>query len=407
MKYCPVEAYRYSDEVAKCVICGTALVDSSLLNDLPDNVRRVVATSCCPNVSCPNNIAAPKTNFCSLCGTELVPISYGAWVRKYVEPALDGSLATVLLKPSTLFRPISEMGLSRSQAHEILNSLIEERIGTNIDVAKKWIQQAELLLKQDDKCDENLKCLREQADELSSYSAIAGSLIDHLTGTSRSGDSTPFTAVNNTEQSSVEASFTNNAADELLPASEMETGDWELPFCSNQPPAPQRGASFPIWLLVALILLVGIPASLAMASLFFRTEEKDDTFNERPLPTPIPSPPEMVLINGATFMMGTDDGDDYERPRHSVSVSSFYIDVHEVTNEQYAQFVKETGYMSPGSWGGDKPPSELAKLPITGIDWYAANAYAQWKKKRLPTEQEWELAARTQRSWKYPWGNEW
>src|SRR5829696_6526756 len=205
MKYCPKEAFRFPDEVAKCLICGTALLD-----DVPDDFRRVVATSCCPNVSCPNNIGAPKTNFCSLCGTALAPILYDVWVRKFVEPALEGSLATALLNPSTLFRPVVEMGLSRSEAHDILNSLIEKRIGIDFDVAKEWIQQAELLLEQDDKRDENLQRLREQAAELGIHPAIAGSLLDHLTGTVDSGDSAHFSAVDNPEESSIEASSTNH-----------------------------------------------------------------------------------------------------------------------------------------------------------------------------------------------------
>lgn len=118
-------------------------------------------------------------------------------------------------------------------------------------------------------------------------------------------------------------------------------------------------------------------------------------------------PAGMVLIPGGEFLMGNDGGDEYERPAHRVSVPAFFMDITEVTCEKYLAFIKETGHRAPPQWTNGSYPSGSGNLPVTGVDWYDASAYAQWAKKRLPTEQEWEFAARTNDGRKYPWGNTW
>jgi iron(II)-dependent oxidoreductase len=122
----------------------------------------------------------------------------------------------------------------------------------------------------------------------------------------------------------------------------------------------------------------------------------------------IPVAPEnMVFVPGGDFRMGRDNGDAYERPAHLVAVKPFYLDKYEVTCEQYGKFVEETGHAHPPSWENGHYPTGNATLPVTGVSWDDATAYAQWARKRLPTEEEWEFAARGDDGRLYPWGSEW
>jgi len=108
-------------------------------------------------------------------------------------------------------------------------------------------------------------------------------------------------------------------------------------------------------------------------------------------------------------MMGTDDpiAKAEWRPGHSVAVQDFYLDLNEVTNEEYDRFVKETGYPTPAHWkAGEYEPGE-SKLPVTYVSWDDARSYAEWARKRLPTEAEWEYAARGSEGRVYPWGDGW
>jgi serine/threonine-protein kinase len=120
---------------------------------------------------------------------------------------------------------------------------------------------------------------------------------------------------------------------------------------------------------------------------------------------PVP-PPGMVLVNGESFLMGSDEGDLDSKPRHSVEVKPFFIDIYEVTCEDYKKFV-DSGHVAPKTWVNGDYPAGSAKHPVTSVSWEDAVAYAQWAGKRLPTEEEWEFAARGKRGLLYPWGNKW
>lgn len=129
-----------------------------------------------------------------------------------------------------------------------------------------------------------------------------------------------------------------------------------------------------------------------------------------PAPTPAPSPPDMVYIAGGAFTMGRNSEEAttyYEEPAHKVTVEPFLIDIYEVTNEQYARFLEANLQPPPSTWKDGKYDPATARMPVTGINWNEAKAYAEWAGKRLPTEEEWEFAARGTDQRLYPWGKVW
>ncbi|HEX8194834.1 MAG TPA: SUMF1/EgtB/PvdO family nonheme iron enzyme [Pyrinomonadaceae bacterium] len=120
------------------------------------------------------------------------------------------------------------------------------------------------------------------------------------------------------------------------------------------------------------------------------------------------APKGMAYVPGGKFTMGRDDGkSEAEKPAHRVSVEPFFMDIYETTNEQYAEFVKATNHKPPTEWKNGAYPNGQAKFPVVGVDWNDASDYAKWANKRLPSEEEWEFAARGANNFIYPWGNDW
>jgi eukaryotic-like serine/threonine-protein kinase len=115
----------------------------------------------------------------------------------------------------------------------------------------------------------------------------------------------------------------------------------------------------------------------------------------------------MAYVPGGEFSMGYDKGSAVERPSRRVTVKPFFIDLYEVTCEEYKKFITATGHRAPACWINRDYPRGWAKRPVTGVDWDDASAYAAWAGKRLPTEAEWEFAARGSDGRRYPWGSQW
>jgi serine/threonine protein kinase len=104
-----------------------------------------------------------------------------------------------------------------------------------------------------------------------------------------------------------------------------------------------------------------------------------------------PAPTGMVYVPGGEFMMGRDDGkSEAEKPAHKVSVNPFFMDIYEVTVQKY-----------------DNPNNDSKGYPKVGVNWQQADEYCRKNGKRLPTEEEWEFAARGTQNFIYPWGNDW
>ena len=118
----------------------------------------------------------------------------------------------------------------------------------------------------------------------------------------------------------------------------------------------------------------------------------------------------MIAIPAGQFTMGSDH--EIERPPHLVFVEAFEIDKFEVTNEQFERFVWETGYVTDAEKAGAtwRPPAfrgDKSQHPVVTVSWNDAKAFCEWAGKRLPSEAEWEKAARGTDARTYPWGNEW
>jgi len=134
------------------------------------------------------------------------------------------------------------------------------------------------------------------------------------------------------------------------------------------------------------------------------------------------TPPEgMVLIPAGEFLMGSDKVDTEgkgaefgtikpwyldEHPLHKVYLPVYFIDKSEVTISTYKRFVDATGSRAPENWNSGRVPAGRENYPVTFVNWYDAERFCKWSGKRLPSEAEWEKAARGTDGRDYPWGND-
>jgi serine/threonine protein kinase/formylglycine-generating enzyme required for sulfatase activity len=136
---------------------------------------------------------------------------------------------------------------------------------------------------------------------------------------------------------------------------------------------------------------------------------KEQAVEAQLLPAEIDYGGQMVLVPAGDFVMGDDGHDTNEKPAHKVSLPDFYLDKFEVTNAQYKKFCDETSRPYPTSAVAKDYVINNPELPVIGITWEDAAAYARWAGKRLPREDEWEKAAswdpKGQKKRQWPWGD--
>ena len=194
-----------------------------------------------------------------------------------------------------------------------------------------------------------------------------------------------------------------------IPPSNSQRLPGRVAFGQHSTPGILPGKRFLVPIIggvVVLGLLVLLPV------LYFRKDsEQPPILQEQVASTPVKTR-DMVLIEGGTFKMGSDNAGDEAKGEHQVTVKSFYLDKYEVTNAEYAEFLKDTGRPAPKindpeltvsywkPWSGNNPPSGQERWPVCMVSAKEAEAFAQWLSKRdgvkyrLPTEEEWEFAAR-------------
>jgi serine/threonine protein kinase/formylglycine-generating enzyme required for sulfatase activity len=197
----------------------------------------------------------------------------------------------------------------------------------------------------------------------------------------------------------------------------QQTGQQSFPGTEQQ----QRGFSPLIWGITgifALLLLTGLGVGGGyMLGLFGTTgPTATPTVGSSPAASTTPvitSKNEMVQIPGGRFRMGSNSGPENEQPAHEVEVQPFWMDKTEVTNAEYHEFVKATNHRAPTGWAEGRPVPGKEMLPVVFVSMENIEKFIEWRSKRdnvryrLPTEQEWEFAARNgEDSSLYPWGND-
>jgi formylglycine-generating enzyme required for sulfatase activity len=157
---------------------------------------------------------------------------------------------------------------------------------------------------------------------------------------------------------------------------------------------------------------VGYAGSTPGSTRFYGPGGPDNVHGGGPAIPPVAAPGlgTMVLVPAGDFLMGTDAGTPYgdadELPQHKVYLPDYLIDKYPVTNRQFGEFCVLAGYQAEGDWQRYSNPGVL-DMPVRNVSWNDANAYAKWAGKRLPTEAEWEKAARGTDGRLFPWGNDW
>jgi len=157
-----------------------------------------------------------------------------------------------------------------------------------------------------------------------------------------------------------------------------------------------------IFKILTTTLMVYLVSPLSMLQAEARTDAVSSTIRDSV---------EMKLIESDDFLMGSksDEGRSDERPQRRVYIDNYSIDIYEVTNERYLKFIHDTERKEPPNSYGENSLSEqpgVSQLPVVQVTWYDAVDYCRWAGKRLPSEAEWEKAARGKDGNDFPWGFE-
>jgi serine/threonine-protein kinase len=190
---------------------------------------------------------------------------------------------------------------------------------------------------------------------------------------------------------------------------------------------PKRKSAIPLILVGAIVALI-----VAGITLWYLLSISGSEPGSAPASSPSAQPkPDMIRIAGGKFRMGladepSDPNPEREElrekylvwmyrqwPAHEIEIGPFAVDRTEVTNAEYGQFIRETAHQPPADWAGKNPPAGQEQWPVRNVSFNDAQAFAQWRSRRdgasyrLPTEEEWEYAAKGATNYRYPWGDQW
>jgi formylglycine-generating enzyme required for sulfatase activity len=357
--YCGTTFDRQRTQERTCWLCGKGdFVDAAEVETRRRNRGAEKKELCCPNPRCerPPELLRNTEKYCGGCGAELEKATVDVWFRKWVDPAVGEDTSR-------------------------LSS------GRDWFVETAW----------------RLQLTKDEAEaKLDEYRALKES--------ARAEEAARL-AVGGEPEPSIKQDGRAGAGGRQRPARRPPLSHWDREWDRRH-----KALRVKYGVIIACFLVVGIFVLFVGGGAPFKKRREE--VGPTPLPSPeatqppppTPTPPPMVEVGGGEFTMGRDasEGSDrYESPPHRVTVEPFLMDVYEVTREEYQKCVEAGKCAKPAAWRGDSYPAGTGRLPVTGVTWEDANNYAVWAGKSLPTEEQWEFAARGGDGRLYPWGREW
>jgi len=205
-----------------------------------------------------------------------------------------------------------------------------------------------------------------------------------------------------------------------LPKPVTPANNWKMPPIGKKKVVKPKGSSSYVWLRIVMITTTPILIAVLIWGIITIQNQNVIAETEARIKTRAMADAQlfkdehgipMIKIPAGPFQMGNDKGNDDEKPAHTVTLAEFYMDKYEITNAQYTVCVN-TGKCTPPHDTTSATRQDYYSnaayqdYPVIRVDWSQAKAYCAWRGGRLPTEAEWEKAARGTDGWTYPWGNE-
>jgi serine/threonine protein kinase/formylglycine-generating enzyme required for sulfatase activity len=331
--------------------------------------------------------------------------------------SMAGTVSETALDPGTLLE-LSKTNEAYRREQEQREQIAREELAREAEGRRKAEEEAEQQRKQEERlrkeAEEREEKERQQREQIERVARQAKELEERLERLATSMPP-PQTAVLDHESTQISPGIVTEAiGNNSFPGVQPVVAQRKAIVFDVPSRAPSRKSpALMIGAMIGLVLLL----SGGLGAYFLISSDPDPTPSgpkDNPKVNPVAIKAEQVEIVGGTFQMGQDIGPPQITPAHPIRVQTFFMDKTEVTNVEYGEFVRETNHPAPTHWAGSKPPYGLELWPVVNVSFEDANAFAQWRSERdgvlyrLPTEEEWEYAARNgERNDLFPWGKEW